>query len=82
VAYHTVGRPSMDGSAQDTHNRWMKSSGHAANIKNSAYTKVGYSYYKCDKSNRWAPEAAVTRHELHCFWGPLLLLSFDFVFLQ
>jgi uncharacterized protein YkwD len=32
----------------DTHQRWMESSGHRANIMNPKYTNVGYGYYPCD----------------------------------
>lgn len=53
VAYNLP--PRMDETVDDTHRRWMNSSGHRANIMNKGFEVVGYGYYACPKQpGDWA----------------------------
>lgn len=50
VAYNRP--PQMSETVADTHQRWMDSPGHRANIQNEGFDIVGYGWFVCKSSDR------------------------------
>lgn len=50
VAYNRP--PQMSETVADTHQRWMDSPGHRANIQNEGFDLVGYGWFVCVSSDR------------------------------